>query len=153
GIHAQRGRDRLANIANATVVRFRPRADTDTAKRRHSLDDHSFLRVRFLKAATRPPREGVMGLRVAVEGAAVVRSLIVSTFGVAFACAGLATSPIVSAQVAEHPEWNIGDKWTYQERASSATTESEWSRQVMERVSDGRYRVRTEVGGELTFDG
>src|ERR1700675_543448 len=57
------------------------------------------------------------------------------------------------AQTAERPVWEVGYKWSFKENASPAPVESVWTREVIEALPEGTFRVRTDSGGTLTFDG
>jgi hypothetical protein len=56
------------------------------------------------------------------------------------------------AQTAEAPEWRVGDKWTFHEKSRPPAQESDWSREVLEVMPDGRLSVAMETGRKLVFD-
>jgi hypothetical protein len=57
------------------------------------------------------------------------------------------------AQTAERPQWNLGDKWSFRETGDFNENGSEWSREVVEKVSADRIRVKMQNGNVLMFDG
>jgi hypothetical protein len=83
--------------------------------------------------------------------------------GVAIVAAPLAIQCPLAAEIAERPDWKIGDKWVYHARTDRPASESDWGREVKEVLPDSmvnaagvaelaRYRVVTETGRMLAFD-
>ena len=65
----------------------------------------------------------------------------------------LALAAAAHGQTAERPVWQVGDKWSFKESTRPPPEESVWTREVAEALPDGRFRVRMQNGGTLTFDG
>jgi hypothetical protein len=59
----------------------------------------------------------------------------------------------VHAQTAEQPVWKVGNKWSFKEDTSPPPAESTWTRVVREALPDGTFRVQTQTGELLIFDG
>jgi hypothetical protein len=69
----------------------------------------------------------------------------------------------LAAEIAERPDWKIGDKWLYHSRTDRPPSESDWSREVKAVLPDSmvnaagvaksaKYGVVTETGQTLAFD-
>jgi hypothetical protein len=61
--------------------------------------------------------------------------------------------PARAAEAADHPEWKVGDKWTFRYVENPGAKASTWTREVMAVLPDGKRDVATGTGGgRLTFD-
>jgi hypothetical protein len=65
----------------------------------------------------------------------------------------LVVHPAQAAEWAEHPDWEVGDKWTFRRAEEPGSKESKWTREVMAVLPDGRLEVATGEGGRGVFDG
>jgi hypothetical protein len=64
----------------------------------------------------------------------------------------LVVQPAQAAEWAEHPEWKVGDKWTFRQVENPGAKETTWTSEVMAVRSDGRLVVATGAGERLIFD-
>jgi hypothetical protein len=64
----------------------------------------------------------------------------------------LVAQPAQAAESAEHPEWKVGDKWTFRQVENPGAKETTWTREVMAMLPDGRLDVATGGTGRLIFD-
>jgi hypothetical protein len=90
-------------------------------------------------------KNGAANCRAIVLERAALRIVPIcgAVFGIALANA---------AEVAERPDWKVGDRWVFHAKSEPPPSESDWSREVKEALADGMFRVATETGRMLTFD-
>jgi hypothetical protein len=70
---------------------------------------------------------------------------------VAFA-ALVGSASILAAEIAERPEWKVGDKWTFRATENPGAKETTWTREVMAAMPNGNFQVQTEDGKNPRFD-
>ena len=58
-----------------------------------------------------------------------------------------------AAEVADHPNWKVGDRWTFTETSSPPPKDQKWTREVVEVIPNGRLKVALgEAGKTAEFD-
>src|SRR5438874_9452328 len=73
-----------------------------------------------------------------LDARSVACAVVIATASLTFQCA-------TGAEIAERPDWKIGDKWQYHARTDVPRGESDWSREVRLAMPDGKFRVETEA--------